>query len=59
MSFNKNIDPTTVNNYHGSFAIILLAIKYLNLLTWFINDTNKFECDLILEINGKMSQEKY
>jgi len=59
MGFNKNIDPTTVNNYHGSFAIILLSIKYLNLLTRLINDTNKFESDLILEINSKMSQEKY
>jgi len=58
MGFNKDIDPTTVNNYHGSFTVILLVIKYLHLLTWLINDTNKFECDLILEIDSKMSEEK-
>lgn len=60
MCFNKNVNPSTVNDYHWSFTIILLlTIKYLDLFTWLINYTNKSQCNLILKIDGKMSKEKY
>lgn len=60
MSFNKNVNPTAVNNNHRSFTIILLStIKYLYLFTWFINDTDESESNFILKIDSKMSKKKY
>lgn len=58
MSLYENINPTTVNDYHWSITFLLLRIINLYLFTRFINDTNKFECNLILKVNCEVSQEK-
>jgi hypothetical protein len=57
MFFNKNVNRSTVDNDHASF-IGLLSVKDGDFLIRFVNDTDEFECNLILEINTEMSQEE-
>lgn len=58
MFFNKNVNRAAVNDDHGPVSVQMLGIKGWDLFFGFVDDTNKFEGDLVLEIDTKMCEKE-
>lgn len=60
MLLNVDVDGTTVDDDHRSFALLLLLrIRNQDFLLRFVNDTYQLQSDFILEVHAKMGKKKY
>ena len=51
---NMNIDFTRINDN----KLPLIVINNFYSFLWFVNTSNKFKCNFVLEINSKMSEKE-
>ena len=52
---DKNIDTSTVDNYHGPLALLSwYVLTDRNLLVWLVNYTDELQGDLVLEVHAEM-----
>lgn len=55
MFLNEDINRAAIYDDHRSLGLGLLCVRDNDLFLWFIDDSDEFESDLILEVDTEMS----